>query len=159
MKKVISEFKEFMMRGNVIDLSVGVVIGSAFTAIVNGIVTGCITPIINLIFSVLTGAESKEEAFSSLQWSPVPGTTFDFGLVITALITFLITGLVLFSLVKAVNTAQGKLDAITKKNEEEEAKMNPPKCPFCLEEVAEGATRCPHCTAELPEPAKATPAE
>ena len=84
-----------------------------------------------------------------LDWAPINGVTFSFGSVLSALITFLITGFVLFLIVKAVNTAQRK---VVKKEEELEAEA--PQCPYCKQEVAEGATRCPHCTSELPEPAQ-----
>lgn len=149
MKKLLDEFKEFIMRGNVLDLSVGVVIGSAFTAIVNGIVSGLITPLIGLVVGLISGGTDLESSLSVLDWAPINGVTFSFGSVLSALITFLITGFVLFLIVKAVNTAQRK---VVKK--EEELKAEAPQCPYCKQEVAEGATRCPHCTSELPEPAR-----
>jgi large conductance mechanosensitive channel len=96
---MIKEFKEFILRGNVIDLAVGVVIGSAFTAIVNSIVEGLLTPLVSLVFSLF----GSEDAFAGLVWTPKKGVTFDFGQVVTALITFLITAFVLFLIVKAVN--------------------------------------------------------
>ena len=149
MKKLLDEFKEFIMRGNVLDLSVGVVIGSAFTAIVNGIVSGLITPLIGLVVGLISGGTDLESSLSVLDWAPINGVTFSFGSVLSALITFLITGFVLFLIVKAVNTAQRK---VVKKEEELEAEA--PQCPYCKQEGAEGATRGPHCTSELPEPAQ-----
>ena len=131
MKKLLDEFKEFIMRGNVLDLSVGVVIGSAFTAIVNGIVDGLITPLIGLVVGLISGGTDLQSSLSVLDWAPING------------------GFVLFLIVKAVNTAQRK---VVKKEEELEAEA--PQCPYCKQEVAEGATRCPHCTSELPEPAQ-----
>lgn len=147
MKKMIDEFKEFIMRGNVLDLAVGVVIGSAFTAIVNGVVTGLITPLIGMVVGLISGADSMDDAFEVLNMK-VAGSEFLFGNVISAVITFLITGFVLFLIVKAVNKAQSKL---VKKCDEEG--MPAPTCPFCLEEVKEGATRCPHCGGEFSKPA------
>ena len=149
MKKLIDEFKVFIMRGNVLDLAVGVVIGSAFTAIVNGMVSGLITPLIGMIIGLIAGTQNMTEAFSIFNVQ-VAGSTFMFGDVISAIITFLITGFVLFLIVKAANTAQTKL---IKKDDDKKAEA--PKCPFCLEEVKEGATRCPHCGGEFTEPAKA----
>ena len=112
------EFKEFLMRGNVIDLAVGVVIGTAFTAIVTNIVNGLITPLVGLIVSLFTKGKDLNEAMSVLDWEPVKGVTFAFGDVISALITFIITGFVLFLIVKAANRAK---NSVVKKEEEEEA--------------------------------------
>lgn len=103
---MIKEFKEFLMRGNVLDLAVGVVIGSAFTAIVTNVVNGLITPLVGLIVSLFTNGKDLNEAMSILDWSPVKGVTFAFGDVVSALITFVITGFVLFLIVKAANKAK-----------------------------------------------------
>lgn len=98
---MIKEFKEFMMRGSVIDLAVGVVIGSAFTAIVNGIVSGLITPLINLIF-VLILNKDQEDVASGMVYQ-FKGVDFNVGAVVTAIITFIITAFVLFIIVKGIN--------------------------------------------------------
>lgn len=100
------EFKEFLMRGNVIDLAVGVVIGTAFTAIVTNVVNGLITPLVGLIVSLFTNGKDLNEAMSVLDWKPVKGVVFAFGDVVSALITFVITGFVLFLIVKAANKAK-----------------------------------------------------
>ncbi|MGM0218887.1 large conductance mechanosensitive channel protein MscL [Enterococcus sp. AZ126] len=104
---MIKEFKEFIMRGNVLDLAVGVVIGSAFTAIVTQIVNGLITPLISLIFVFTTGEKSADDALGALVFN-VKGVAFNIGDVISALITFLITAFVLFLIVKAVNKMKKK---------------------------------------------------
>lgn len=114
---MIKEFKEFLMRGNVIDLAVGVVIGTAFTAIVTNVVNGLITPLVGLIVSLFTNGKDLNEAMSVLDWTPVKGVTFAFGDVISALITFIITGFVLFLIVKAANKAK---DATSKTEEKPE---------------------------------------
>ncbi|HLQ40023.1 MAG TPA: large conductance mechanosensitive channel protein MscL [Tetragenococcus sp.] len=106
MKKFFGEFKEFIMQGNVLDLAVGVVIGSAFTAIVNQMVEGLITPLVGWIVAAITNTTDLEKSLSILDVSPRPGVTFQFGNVISALITFLITAFVLFLVVKAANTAK-----------------------------------------------------
>lgn len=111
------EFKEFLMRGSVLDLAVGVVIGSAFTAIVNKVVEGLITPLVGLVVSLFTRGRNLEDAVSVLDWSPVKGVTFAFGDVVSAIITFLITGFVLFLIVKAANRAK---NLGTKEEAEEE---------------------------------------
>ncbi|RXK54154.1 large conductance mechanosensitive channel protein MscL [Enterococcus faecalis] len=99
---MIKEFKEFIMRGSVLDLAVGVVIGSAFTAIVTQVVEGLITPLISLIFVLTTGKKSADDALGALVYK-VEGVEFNIGSVISALITFLITAFVLFLIVKAAN--------------------------------------------------------
>lgn len=115
MKAMFKEFKEFMMKGDVLDMAVGIVIGGAFTAIVKNVVDGLITPLIGLVVSLITGNKDLEGALSVLDWTPVKGVTFQFGLVISAIITFIITGFVLFTIVKAANKAK----SIRKKEEEE----------------------------------------
>lgn len=100
------EFKDFISKGDVLDLAVGVVIGGAFTAIVNGIVKGLITPLIALILVTLTGEKDLNGAMSILDFTPIPGVTFALGDVVSAIITFLITGFVLFMIVKAANRAK-----------------------------------------------------
>lgn len=115
---MIKEFKEFIMRGNVLDLAVGVVIGSAFTAIVTQIVNGLITPLVSLVFVLTTGKKSADDALGALVFH-VKGVAFNIGDVISALITFLITAFVLFLIVKAVNKMKKKPQA------EEEAVTGP----------------------------------
>ncbi|MDL4859455.1 large conductance mechanosensitive channel protein MscL [Enterococcus faecalis] len=104
---MIKEFKEFIMRGSVLDLAVGVVIGSAFTAIVTQVVEGLITPLISLIFVLTTGKKSADDALGALVYK-VEGVEFNIGSVISALITFLITAFVLFLIVKAANKMKNR---------------------------------------------------
>lgn len=121
MKEMLKEFKEFMMKGDVLDMAVGIVIGGAFTAIVKNVVDGLITPLIGLVVSLITGTKDLEGALSVLDWTPVKGVTFQFSLVISAIITFIITGFVLFTIVKATNKAKNA----AKKKEEEEVAADP----------------------------------
>lgn len=114
------EFKKFLLRGNILDLSVGVVIGTAFTAIVNKIVEGLLTPIISLIFVLTTGSKSADDALGNMVFQ-VKGVTFNVGSVLSALITFLITAMVLFAIMKTVN----KVMAATHKAEKEAAAAEP----------------------------------
>lgn len=120
MKGMLKEFKEFMMKGDVLDMAVGIVIGGAFTAIVKNVVDGLITPLVGLIVSLITGTKDLEGALSILDWTPVKGVTFQFSLVISAIITFIITGFVLFTIVKAANKAKK-----VRKKEEEEVVADP----------------------------------
>lgn len=147
MKKFFEEFKEFINQGNVMDLAVAVVIGTAFTAIVNSVVSDLIMPLISLV----TGGIDFSDMKIPLGTGP-DAAAFTYGNFINAVIQFLIIALVVFLIVKALSRAR-MLTRRGKHIEERDA----PKCPFCLEEVNEGATRCPHCTAELPAPATTTP--
>ncbi|MDN3181501.1 large conductance mechanosensitive channel protein MscL [Enterococcus faecalis] len=118
---MIKEFKEFIMRGSVLDLAVGVVIGSAFTAIVTQVVEGLITPLISLIFVLTTGKKSADDALGALVYK-VEGVEFNIGSVISALITFLITAFVLFLIVKAANKMKnrGKKEEVAEEEVAEE---------------------------------------
>jgi len=145
-KGLVAEFQEFINKGNVMDMAVGIIIGGAFTAIVTALTTSIINPFITFITgggTDMTGA------------LVVPGTEIDFGAFISACINFLIIALVVFFLVKAVNKAKDAASKLSKKQEEEAAEEPAPTCPFCLEEVKEGATRCPHCAGAFDTPAKA----
>ena len=160
---LVSEFKEFINRGNVMDMAVGVVVGGAFTAIVTSLTGDVVQPLVDFV----TG--TTEEGIPNLQFT-VPGTTITFGFsnFISAVIQFFITAVVVFAVVKAFNKAQnlggdlskGLISKVAGKDGEEvEVKMLPPTCPFCLEEIKEGAPRCPHCAGALPEPAAPKPKE
>lgn len=111
MKKFLNEFKEFINRGNVMDLAVAVIIGGAFTSIVTALTTNIINPLISVV------AGGGADAVSGLV---VPGTEIDFGAFISACINFLIVAFVVFLLVKAVNKAQDLGNKIAKKEKEEE---------------------------------------
>ena len=138
MRKFIEEFKEFISRGNVLDLAIGVVIGGAFTAIVTSLVDDLINPIIGL----LCGKD-----FSNLSAVFFDGQVeLRYGAFIMAVVNFLIIALVLFCIIKTMNKAMN-----AKKKEEEEAAPTTKVCPFCKSEISIEATRCPNCTSELNE--------
>lgn len=145
MRKFLSEFREFINRGNVVDLAVAVIIGGAFTGIVTSLADNIISPLIAVI------AGGGADQISGLV---IPGTEIDFGALLSAVINFLIVALVVFLLVKAVNKAQSLGGSLLGANKGKDEKEKPLVCPFCLEEIKEGATRCPHCTGVLPEPAR-----
>ena len=137
MKKFIEEFKKFALRGNVIDLAVGVIIGGAFTSIVNAVSNDFIKPLLSWIM----GAKPEEILIGEEQWSwALAGADF-----VTTVINFLITALVLFLIIKFFN----KLATIGKKPEAPKAPTTK-KCPFCLSEIPIAATKCAHCTSEQP---------
>ena len=156
----IDEFKKFIMRGNVIDLAVGVIIGGAFQSIVTSVINDLVMPFIGLLtgdvnfvdqFVVLRVPEGVDKAtLTTLEAATAAGaTTFNYGKFITALINFLIMAMVIFMLVKLIN----KITTLGKKKEEEIQEVAPTtkKCPFCCSEIDIEATRCPHCTSLLEE--------
>ncbi len=131
-----SEFKKFVMRGNVVDLAVGVAIGSAFTGVVNALVRDFINPLVTVIYG--------GGAFSRAHFN-IGKTEFLYGDFINTLVSFLIVALVVFFLVvqpinKLTELAQGgkTTDVPTTR-----------KCPYCYSEIPVRATRCAHCTSEI----------
>lgn len=139
MKKFFKEFKEFISKGNVMDMAVGIIIGGAFTAIVTSLVEDIISPILGL-FGGLN--------FSEMSVTLLGDVTLNYGSFITAIINFLIMALVIFALIKALNSASKRM----KKTEEElPAEPTTKVCPFCKSEIAIDAVRCPHCTSVLEE--------
>lgn len=138
----ISEFKKFILRGNVMDMAVGVIVGGAFTAIVTSLNKDILTPILGIFGG--TDFSNLMVKLGSGEDAPV----LMYGNFITAVLNFLITALVIFCLVKVLN-ALG--DKFKKKEEEAPAAPTTKKCPFCKSEIAIDATRCPHCTSELAE--------
>ena len=135
MSKYMDEFKEFIAKGNVMDMAVGVIIGGAFT----GIVTALTDNISNPLISTIAGG-TMDEAGNLVGNLVIFG--MDFGAFISAIINFLIVAFIVFNMVKAVNAMKSTLI----KEEPAEEPAPAPVCPYCLEEVKEGATRCPHCT-------------
>ena len=137
MKKFIEEFKAFALRGNMMDMAIGVLIGGAFTGIVTSLTENFITPVITTVLSLIGGAP----LYTAAEWY-VFASNF-----VSAIFNFFITALVLFLLLKAMN----KLMELGKKKDEEPAAPTTKKCPYCLSEIPVEATRCPHCTSQLEE--------
>lgn len=139
-KGFVAEFKKFIMRGNVMDMAVGVIVGGAFTSIVTSLNQDILTPILGIFggtdFSYLTVALGKGENAPLL----------NYGNFITAVINFVITALVIFCLIKLLNKISEKFSP---KEEAKPAAPTTKKCPFCKSEIAIDATRCPHCTSQL----------
>jgi len=144
---VLEEFKKFAMRGNVVDLAVGFIMGGAFGAIVNSLVNDIVMPPIGLIlgkvnfsnlFINLSGA-----AYTSLEEAKKAGAaTINYGLFINTLINFVIVAFVLFLLIKQVNrlTAPKPAPPVAPTTRD---------CPYCLSTIPIQATRCPHCTSQV----------
>jgi large conductance mechanosensitive channel len=146
------EFKEFAMRGNVIDMAVGIIIGAAFGTIIKSLVSDIIMPPIGM----LLGNVDFSQLFLTLKEGTTPGpyqtvdaaqkagaVTINYGIFINTVISFLIVALAIFMMIKALNSLKKKQEEIppeapTTKN-----------CPYCQEMISLSATRCPHCTSEL----------
>ncbi|HIZ52965.1 MAG TPA: large conductance mechanosensitive channel protein MscL, partial [Candidatus Enterococcus avicola] len=118
MKKLGSEFKEFIIKGDALNLAIGVVIGAAFTGIVTSVVENFITPLIELFISLFVDRGGDMEGALKVLNVRINGVDFNFSIIISAIITFLITGFVLFLVVKSVNHAKS-LTAKTPEEEEE----------------------------------------
>ena len=140
-----SEFKTFIMRGNVMDLAVGIVIGAAFTTVVNSFVNDLLMPPIGLalgkvdfanLFVSLTGQPFPSVAAAKAAGAP----TLNYGMFINNVINFLIVGFVVFLIVKQANRMQGPPPPAA-------ATTRP--CPHCAMDIPKAARRCPHCTSDL----------
>jgi large conductance mechanosensitive channel len=149
---MLKEFKEFALRGNVIDMAVGIIIGAAFGTIVSSLVSDVIMPPIGLVLGgvdfanlfALLKAGSPPGPYASLADAQAAGAvTINYGVFINSIISFLIVAFVMFLLIRAINRLQ----------QEEEAPPAEPttkECPYCLSTIPIKATRCPHCTSDLP---------
>ena len=132
MKKFLKEFKEFALRGNVMDMAVGMIIGGAFSGIVTSLTDNFINPVINFIMG--NASYTKEDVIGF-------GSAF-----LASVVNFLIMAFILFCLIKGIN----KLVSVGKKKEEPKAPTTK-ICPYCKSEIAVDAVRCAHCTSELTE--------
>lgn len=138
MKKFLGEFKTFALKGNMIDLAVGMIIGSAFTGIVGSLVNDIFMPLL----SIFTGRINFDDMLIVLG-SGETAATINYGTFLTQLVNFLVVSFVIFLLVRQINKLQ-------RLHEKEEAKEETEKeCPFCKTKISVHATRCPHCTSVL----------
>lgn len=142
---MVEEFKKFIMRGNVIDMAVGIIIGAAFGKIVSSLVDDVIMPPIGLIlghvdFSNLFINMSSTEVTTFAEAKALGLPIIAYGAFLNTLVNFLIIAFAVFMLIKQVNRLMPKKEEVT---------VEPHLCPYCLSEVKEEATRCPHCTSEL----------
>ena len=135
MKKFLQEFKQFALRGNVMSLAVGVIIGSAFQGVVTSLTNNILSPIIGLF---------TRQNFDALELSVI-GITLRYGAFITSVINFIIMAFVVFLLVRAMN----RLLTIGERHPEAPAGPPPRLCPYCKSELHPEATRCPACTSQL----------
>ncbi|RGC53183.1 large conductance mechanosensitive channel protein MscL [Absiella sp. AM29-15] len=152
MKNIINEFKEFIMRGNVLDMAVGVIIGGAFQKIIGSLVNDVIMPVISLVtggvdFSNWFIALDGHHYASLAEAQTAKAATLNYGTFITQVINFLIMAFVIFMMVKIMNTLANKVKKPVEEVVEPETKV----CPYCMSEIDIHATRCPHCTSKLSE--------
>jgi large conductance mechanosensitive channel len=147
------EFKDFALRGNMLDMAVGIIIGAAFSTIVNSLVKDILMP----PFGWLLGGVDFENFYLTLQTGLPAGpygsladaqaagaVTVNYGLFINAIISFLIVAIAMFILIRAINRLQE-----TKKDQLLESAPALKDCPYCCSSISLQATRCPHCTSQL----------
>lgn len=137
MKKFLNEFKEFIMRGNVLDLAVAVLVGAAFQSIVTSLTDNIISPVIGLFTRMNFDQLSVQ--------IPYTDVIIKYGAFITSVINFLIMALIIFLIVKVIN----KIMTFGRKKEEQTQEKTTKECPYCKSEISIDATRCPHCTSKL----------
>lgn len=145
--KMMDEFKKFIMRGNVMDMAVGVIVGSAFTGIVNSLVNDIIMPIITLITGKISFTDLMisldGNTYKTLQEAKDAGASvIAYGNFIQLVVQFLLTAFVLFMVIKGIN-------ALHKPAEEPAPEPTTKNCPYCMSEIHKDAVKCPHCASEV----------
>ena len=145
------EFKEFAMRGNVVDMAVGVVMGAAFGAIVTSLVNDLLMPVLGLLLGdadftnlfIVLREGSVSGPYETLALAQEAGAvTLNYGLFINAVISFLIIAIAIFLLIRSINRLQ-------RQEEAPPAEPTTKSCAYCFSEISIQATRCPYCTSEL----------
>ena len=155
MKKMLKEFKQFAIKGNMIDLAVGMIIGTSFNKIVSSLVNDMIMPLLGIFTGKIDFAKLfialDGKTYETLAAAEEAGAAcFKYGAFLAGLLDFIIMAFVIFLLVKGINKVS---DLGKKKEEEAPAEPTTKVCPFCKSEISIKATRCPHCTSEVPEEA------
>ena len=142
-KSMIKEFKTFALKGNVLDMAVGIIIGANFSKIVDSLVKDVLMPPLGMLLGKVD--------FSNLKiplGSAEDAATINYGLFLNTVISFIIVAFAVFLLIKGINTVRAKME----KAEEKAAAAAAPTekvCPYCCTKIPVDATRCPHCTSEL----------
>jgi large conductance mechanosensitive channel len=148
---MLKEFKEFAMRGNVIDMAVGLIIGAAFAEIVKSLVSDIIMPPIGLLlgnvdfanlFVVLKEGMAAGPYASLADAHTAGAVTINYGVFVNTLISFVIVAFAVFILIRSINR-------LRRQEEAPPAEPTTKECPHCLSSIPLKATRCPHCTSEL----------
>ena len=151
MAKIIDEFKEFAVKGNVVEMGVGIVIGAAFTSVVNSLVKDIFNPLLNLVVSdinfnnlfwVLQSGKNGGPYTSIAEAQADQAITLNFGLLLNATISFLIVSIVLFFVIRGLNKLK-RPERVT------DDPVKTRECPYCYSNISQKATRCPQCTSDL----------
>lgn len=149
---MLKEFKEFAIKGNMIDMAVGIVIGAAFGSIVKSLVTDVIMPPIGILlgnvdfsnlFLVLKDGANPGPYLSIAAATEAGAVTLNYGLFVNTIVSFLIVAFTIFMVIKMINRLKREQEVVAEEPATKE-------CPFCMSEVPVKATRCAHCTSELP---------
>lgn len=164
MKKLTQEFRDFIVRGNAIDLAIGIIIGSAFSAVVNSIVENLMMPPFGLLlgqvdfqdlFILLRQGEQVLPENATLEMArDVGAVTFNYGLFLTDLVSFILLGFGVFLIVRGINKIHQKANKVKERTVGKEPKVEEhteKDCPFCLKTISIKATRCPFCTSKIEE--------
>ena len=144
---MLKEFKKFAMRGNVVDMAIGVIIGGAFGKIITSLINDVIMPPIGMLLGQVNFADLfldlSGKGYPSLAAAQEAGAaTINYGMFFNTILDFIVVALVIFLLVRQINRMQ-------KQEETPPAAPTTKKCPYCFTEIPIEATRCPHCTSEL----------
>ncbi len=145
-KGFIAEFREFISRGNVMDMAVGVIVGGAFQAIIKSLVDDVVMPVLSVITGGTDFSAWKITLVEAVS-EEIPAVTLNYGNFINAVINFLLMALVIFTFVRTMNKMAEKLRP---KKEEAPAAPTTKKCPYCLSEIPVAAVKCAHCTSDQP---------
>ncbi len=163
LKGFFNEFKEFAMRGNVIDLAVGFTVGAAFSTIARSLVDDIIMPPIGLLlgntefsdmFYLLQEGSETPAPYATLADAQAAGAvTINYGLFINNILTFLVIALAMFFIIRSINRLENAIEAEI--GQDEKPQPTSKKCPFCISTIPRRATRCPECTSKLEQPESA----
>lgn len=155
---MLKEFKKFILRGNMLDLAVGMIIGTAFNSIVSSLVNDLFMPVLGCLigdtdfsnlYLILSNPDGIAKPATLAEAQELGLATLNYGNFITAIIHFLLMAIVVFLIVKGMNKLSDMANGLKKKEEVKPAEPTTKICPHCQSEINIKATRCPHCTSEL----------
>ncbi|GAA4426168.1 large conductance mechanosensitive channel protein MscL [Bremerella cremea] len=156
---VISDFKKFALRGNLMDMAVGFTVGAAFTSVAKSLVSDVIMPPLGYLLGssdfsdlfIVLNQKDPDQTITTLAQAQAAGlTTINYGLFINNIISFLLVAFAMFLLIRMVNQLDKRLEDTFGGQKPEPGDPENKKCPYCLSTIPYRATRCAHCTAELP---------
>ncbi len=159
MAKIAEDFKKFILRGNVVDMAVGIIVGGAFSTIVKSLVDDVVMPPIGLVlgnvdfedlFIVLREGNQALPPYPTVEVAQEAGAvTLNYGIFINNVVSFLIIAAVIFFAIRAMTRLQDLFDEEQEAEKKQKSEPKTRSCPFCQEEVADKAVRCPHSTSQL----------